>query len=83
VGVFIRQICALFKIIQASVGLHHFFRTREKLFCEGAENYAENQSSLILKEDDGRQRLSRSQRLRNKISSFIDLSLLSSKQMNH
>jgi hypothetical protein len=31
-------------VIKASVVLYNFIRTREGLFCEGAENYALNQS---------------------------------------
>jgi hypothetical protein len=42
------------------------------LFCERAENYAVNQSSHILNDnDDGRQRLSRAQRLRNQLADYI------------
>jgi hypothetical protein len=45
------------------------------LFCEGAENYAVNQSSLhILNDDDddaGRQRLSRAQRLGNQLADYF------------
>jgi hypothetical protein len=47
-------------------------RIREGLFCEGAENYAVNRSSHhILNDDyDGRQRLSRAQRLRNQLADY-------------
>jgi hypothetical protein len=50
--------------------LHNFIRTREGLFCEGAENYAVHQSNHILN-DDGRQRLSRAQRLRNQLDDYF------------
>jgi hypothetical protein len=61
VGVFVRQFRALPYIIKAHVVLNNFIRTREGLFCEGAENYAVNQSShhILNDDDDGRQRLSR------------------------
>jgi hypothetical protein len=61
-------------IIKASVVLQNFIRTREGLFCEGVENFAVNQSSHhILNEDDddGRQRLSRAQRLRNQLADYF------------
>jgi hypothetical protein len=59
-------------IIKASVVLHNFIRTREGLFCEGGENFAVNQSSHhILNEDDGRQRLSRAQLLRNRLADYF------------
>jgi hypothetical protein len=61
-------------VIKASVALHNFIRTREGLFCEGAENYAVNQSSHhILNDDDdaGRQRLSKAQRLRNQPADYF------------
>jgi hypothetical protein len=43
-------------IIKASVVLHNYIRTWDGLFCEGAKNYAVNQPSHhILNEDnDGR-----------------------------
>jgi hypothetical protein len=42
------------------------------MFCEGAENYAVNQSSHILNDDDdGRQRLARAQRLRNQLADYF------------
>jgi hypothetical protein len=60
-------------VIKASVALENFIRSREGLFCNGAENYAVNQSSHhILNDDDaGRQRLSREQRLRNQLADYF------------
>jgi hypothetical protein len=60
-------------IINASVVLHSFIRTQEGLFCEGAENYAVNQSSHhILNEDkDRRRRLSRAQHLRDQLADYF------------
>jgi hypothetical protein len=73
VGVFVRQFRALLYIIKASVVLHNFVRNREWLFCEGAENYAVNLSShhILNYDDDGRQRLSRAQRLRNQLADYF------------
>jgi hypothetical protein len=50
-----------------------FIRTREGLFCEGAENYAVSQSSqhILNDDDDGRQTLSRAQRLRNQLADYF------------
>jgi hypothetical protein len=49
-----------------------FHQIREGLFCEGAENYAVSQSSHhILNDDDGRQRVSRAQRLRNQLGDYF------------
>jgi hypothetical protein len=61
-------------VIRASVVCHNFIRIREGLFCEGAENYAVNQSSHILNDDDGRQRLSRAQSLRNHLAELLNTS---------
>jgi hypothetical protein len=61
-------------VIKSSIVLHNFIRTQEGLFCEGAENYAVNQSCHhILNDDDdaGRQRLSRAQRLRNQLADYF------------
>jgi hypothetical protein len=59
-------------VIKASVVLHNFIRTREGLFCEEAENYAVSQSGHhILNDDDGRQRLSRAERLRNQLDHYF------------
>jgi hypothetical protein len=60
-------------VIKTSVVLHSFIRTWEGLFCKSAENYAGNQSSHILNHDDdpGRQRLLRSQRLRNQLADYF------------
>jgi hypothetical protein len=43
-------------IIKASVVLYSFIRTWEGLFCEGTKNYAVNQSShhILDEDDDGR-----------------------------
>jgi hypothetical protein len=50
-----------------------FIRFREGLFCEGAENYAVNQSSdhVLNDDDDGRQRLSRAQPMRNQLFDYF------------
>jgi hypothetical protein len=47
--------------------------TREGLFCEGAENYAVNQSGLhsLNDDDDVRQRLSRARHLRNQLAHYF------------
>jgi hypothetical protein len=59
-------------VVKASVVLYSFIRTREGLFCEGGENFAVNQSSHhILNEDNGRQRLSRAQLLRNRLADYL------------
>jgi hypothetical protein len=58
-------------IVKASV-LPNLIRTHKGLFCEGAENYAVNQSSHhILNDDDGRQRLSRAQNLLNQLAEYF------------
>jgi hypothetical protein len=42
------------------------------MFCQGAQNYAVDQSSHILNDDDkGRQRLLRAQRLRNHLADYF------------
>jgi hypothetical protein len=73
VGVFVRQFRALLQIIKASIVLHNFIRTREGQFCEGAENYAVNQLShhTLNDDEDGRQRLSRAQLLRNQLADYF------------
>jgi hypothetical protein len=61
-------------VIKVSIFLHSFITTWEGLFCEGAEKYAVNQSSHhILNDeyDDGKQRLSRAQRLRNQLADYF------------
>jgi hypothetical protein len=59
-------------VIKASVILHNIIRTWEGLFCEGAENYAANQSCHhILNDDAGRQRLSRVQRPRYQLADYF------------
>jgi hypothetical protein len=60
-------------VVKASVVLHNFIRTREGLFCEGGENFAVSQSSyhILNEEDDGRQRLSRAQLLRNRLADYF------------
>jgi hypothetical protein len=61
-------------IIKASVVLHNFIRTREGLFCEGAENHAANHSShhiLNDDDDDDRQRLLRAQLLQNQLADYF------------
>jgi hypothetical protein len=41
-------------VFKASVVLHNFIRTQEGLFCKGPDNYAGNQSSHhILNDDNG------------------------------
>jgi hypothetical protein len=62
-------------IVKASVVLHNFIRTWEGLFCEECENYAVNQSShhILNEDDDGRQRLSRAQHLRNQWADYFKL----------
>jgi hypothetical protein len=58
VGVFVRQFHALLYAIKASVVFYKSIRIWEGLVCETAENYAADQSSHhILNDDDGRQRL--------------------------
>jgi hypothetical protein len=60
-------------IVKASVVLHNFIRTRKGLFCEEGENFAVNQSShhILNEDDDGRQRLSRAQLLRNRLADYF------------
>jgi hypothetical protein len=43
------------------------------MFCEGGENYAVHQSShhILNEDDDGRQRLSRAQHLRNQLADYF------------
>jgi hypothetical protein len=60
-------------IIRESVILHNLITNQRRLFCEDTENYAVNQSShriLNDDDDDGRQRLSRAQRLRNQLADY-------------
>jgi hypothetical protein len=60
-------------IIKASVVLHNFIRTREGLFFEGRANFAVNQSShhILNEEYDGRQRLSRAQLLQHRLADYF------------
>jgi hypothetical protein len=54
-------------VIKASVVLQHFIRIREGLFCEGAENYAVNQSSYFNDDDDDGMQ----QRLQNQLADYF------------
>jgi hypothetical protein len=59
-------------VIKASVVLHNFIRTQQGLFGKESENYAVNQSSHhILNNDDGRQILSRAQHQRNQLADYF------------
>lgn len=63
-------------VIKASVVLHNLIIIREGIFCEGAENYALNQSSHHVlnyddNDDDGRQRLLTGQHLRNQLADYF------------
>jgi hypothetical protein len=62
-------------VIKASIVLHNFIKTQAGLFCEGAENYAVNQSSHHILNGDNikarKQRLSRAPRLRNQLADYF------------
>jgi hypothetical protein len=60
-------------IVKAFVVLHNCIRNQEGLFCEGAENYALNQSShhILNDDDDGKQRLLRAQHLLNELADYF------------
>jgi hypothetical protein len=76
-NIFERPICckeeAVNLLIKTSVVLHNFIRSRERLFCEGAEMCAVNKSSHLTLNYYyyGRQKLLRAQHLRNQLADYF------------